>query len=132
MKRILIAATAGLLLAGPALAQADQAPKPVKKPQMCEMMHDGGKMKGMMVRGEDGKMTCRMMDHSQMDHSQMDPSQMDPSQMHHGTMEHGKMGHSQMNHGTMDHSAAPDGQTPPAPAAEAAADHDAHAGHDPE
>lgn len=127
MKRTLIAATAGLLLTGPALAQADQSPKPAEKPQMCEMMHNGAKMKGMMVRGEDGVMTCRMMDHSQMDHSQMDLSQMD-----HGRMDHSQMNHGTMNHGTMDHSAAPDGQTPPAPAAEAAADHDAHAGHDPE
>ncbi len=126
MKRILIAATAGLLLTGPALAQADQSPKPAEKPQMCEMMHNGAKMSGMMVRGEDGEMTCRMMDHSQMDHSQMDHSQMP-----HGAMDHGTMDHSQMNHGTMDHGAAPDGQTLPGHAAENAASHDAHAEHDP-
>ena len=51
---------AGVLLATPALAQSSQAPTggtavPVEKPQMCEMMHNGMKMQGMMVKGEDGK-----------------------------------------------------------------------------
>lgn len=67
MKKYLILAVAGALLAGPALAEQSKAPKPENAPKMCEMMHQGMKMKGMMVKGADGKMQCRMMDHSQME-----------------------------------------------------------------
>ena len=64
---------AGMLLASPAMAQSSQkaasdVPVQSEQPQICEMMHSGLNMRGKMVKGEDGKMTCRMMDHSQMDH----------------------------------------------------------------
>ena len=52
------------LVATPALALEEAPEKSCK----CEMMHDGKKMQGMMVKDKDGKMTCRMMDHSHMDH----------------------------------------------------------------
>lgn len=71
----LIVIVAGALLAGPAWAgeaQTDQPAPPAKKPQTCEMMHNGMKMQGMMVKGEDGNMTCRMMDQPHMDHGKMD------------------------------------------------------------
>ncbi|GGO99600.1 hypothetical protein [Stakelama pacifica] len=67
----LIVFVAGTLLAGPAWAgeaQTDQAAPPAETPQTCEMMHNGTKMQGMMVKGEDGKMICRMMDQPHMDH----------------------------------------------------------------
>ena len=118
---------AGVLLATPALAQSSQAPTggtavPAEKPQMCEMMHNGMKMQGMMVKGEDGKMTCRMMDKSQMDHGMMDHSQ-----MNHGMMDHSQMGHGQTTSPAP--KSAPGSEAPPAdPAAQ---DHSAHPGHGP-
>jgi uncharacterized protein involved in copper resistance len=72
MKMILTAASVFALTANPALAQE----APAEEPKMCEMMHDGKKMQGMMKKGEDGKMSCQMMDHSKMDHSKMDHSKM--------------------------------------------------------
>ncbi|MDD3677389.1 hypothetical protein [Thauera propionica] len=88
--KMLTVFVASLLLAGPAMAQSSEepatdAPAQTETPKMCEMMHNGVKMRGMMVTGEDGKMTCRMMDRSQMDHGMMNHSQMD----------HGAMGHPQ-------------------------------------
>mgnify|MGYP002810237224 CR=1 FL=1 len=53
---------------------------PSDNPIMCEMMHDGKQMQGMMKKDKDGKMSCQMMDHSKMDHSKMD----------HGQSGHGK------------------------------------------
>lgn len=70
MKTILTAIAIVALSATPALAQ-DQEKAP-EKPKMCEMMHGGQKMQGMMMKGNDGKMSCQMMDHSKMDHSKMD------------------------------------------------------------
>lgn len=60
MKTVLTGLALLALSATPALAQ-DQA-KPPEKPKMCEMMHDGKKMQGMMMKGKDGKMSCQMMD----------------------------------------------------------------------
>jgi len=67
MRTMIIAAVAMGLWANPALAQ-DEAPE---KPKMCKMMHEGKEMHGMMVKGKDGKMTCRMMDHSKMGDDKM-------------------------------------------------------------
>lgn len=68
---------AGMMLASPAWAQSsatpvDEAAKHADKPEMCEMMHNGMKMQGTMMKGKDGKMACCMMDHAKMDHSGMD------------------------------------------------------------
>ena len=73
---------AGMMLASPAWAQssaapADEAAKHADKPEMCEMMHNGMKMQGTMMKGKDGKMACCMMDHAKMDHGMMDHSGMD-------------------------------------------------------
>ena len=65
MKMILTVAGALAFSASPVLAQE----APSEKPKMCEMMHDGKKMQGMMKKDKDGKMSCQMMDHSKMDHS---------------------------------------------------------------
>ena len=35
------------------------------------MMHNGERMQGMMARGEDGTMSCRMMEQGQMGHGHM-------------------------------------------------------------
>lgn len=67
MKMMILAAVAMGLSASPALAQ-DEAPA---KPKMCKMMHGDKEMHGMMVKGEDGKMTCKMMDHSKMGDGKM-------------------------------------------------------------
>lgn len=67
MKLMIATVSVLALSASPALAQEKA---PAEKPQMCEMMHDGKKMKGMMKKGEDGKMSCQMMDHSKMQHDQ--------------------------------------------------------------
>lgn len=69
--------SAGMLIAGPVLALSGKVPVSAEVRQACEMMHNGMKMPGMMVKGDDGAMTCRMMDNSQthkgtMDHSKMD------------------------------------------------------------
>jgi len=82
MKRIFFVLTASSLLAGPLAAHSNDSDQTAEKPEMCEMMHDGEKMQGMMMRGEDGTMTCQMMDHPEMEHGQME----------HGHMEHGHMG----------------------------------------
>lgn len=79
--KILIGLVAGLTLAGPALAQSNEAPArdaqaSGEKPEMCEMMHNGMKMQGMVMKGKDGMMSCCMMDHSKMDHSGMDHGMM--------------------------------------------------------
>ncbi|OJW73690.1 MAG: hypothetical protein BGO57_14850 [Sphingomonadales bacterium 63-6] len=84
----LIVFVAGALLAGPAWASeapTDQAAPSANKPQTCEMMHDGMKMQGMMVKDKDGKMTCRMMDQPHMDHGKM----------HHGDNPQGQSAHDQ-------------------------------------
>ena len=68
-----IAQTSG----GAVLAHDHMAPKAdAPAMQKCEMMKDGVKMPGMMVKDADGKMSCKMMDHSKMDHSKMDHSMM--------------------------------------------------------
>ena len=66
MKMILTVAGALAFSASPVLAQE----APSEKPKMCEMMHDGKKMQGMMKKDKDGKMSCQMMDHSKMGHDQ--------------------------------------------------------------
>ena len=71
MKMILTAASALALSATPVIAHE----APHEKPKMCEMMHDGKKMQGMMMKDKDGKMSCQMMDHSKMDHSKMEHGQ---------------------------------------------------------
>lgn len=76
------------LSASPALAQERETA--TKRPQMCKMMHNGKEMHGVMVKGEDGKMTCQMRDHAGSDHSQMDHSSMDHSSSDHSAMDHGE------------------------------------------
>lgn len=71
MKTLFVAVSMLAISAGPVLAQE----VPAEKPQMCEMMHDGKKMQGMMKMGKDGKMACQMIDHSKMDHSKMQQGQ---------------------------------------------------------
>ncbi len=91
-----------LITAGPLLAHEHGADK--SDEHKCEMMKDGKKMQGMMMKNADGKMSCQMMDHSKMDHSKMDHSKMpapeasDQAQpaMDHSTMDHSKMDHSKM------------------------------------
>ena len=96
-----------LITAGPLLAHEHGADKSGK--HKCEMMKDGKKMSGMMMKDTEGKMSCQMMDHSKMDHSKMDHSKMDHSKMpapeatdqaqpsmDHSTMDHSKMDHSKM------------------------------------
>lgn len=73
MNRLLIAVAAVSLVADPVLAQSGETEQPAEKPQMCEMMHDGSKMQGMMVKGKDGKMHCTMMDHAKMNHEATQP-----------------------------------------------------------
>ena len=89
MKQILFAIAAAALFLAPANAQSategqpSQAGKPAPKPQACEMMHGTTKMRGVMVKGKDGKMVCQMIDHGTKDHGQMDHSQMDHHDMEH-------------------------------------------------
>lgn len=91
-----------LITTGPLLAHEHEADAPCE--HKCEMMKDGKKMPGMMMKDADGKMSCQMMDHSKMDHSKMDHSKMpapeasDQAQpaMDHSTMDHSKMDHSKM------------------------------------
>jgi len=91
-----------LITAGPLLAHEHGADKSGE--HKCEMMKDGKKMSGMMMKDTEGKMSCKMMDHSKMDHSKMDHSKMpapeanDQAQppMDHSTMDHSKMDHSKM------------------------------------
>lgn len=108
---------AGMMLASPAWAQSsatpvDKAAKHADKPEMCEMMHNGMKMQGTMMKGKDGKMACCMMDHAKMDH---------------GMMDHGMMDHSGMDHGAKDghkpNDPKPSGETSPG------GDHAKHDGH---
>lgn len=70
MKTVLTGIAIAALSAFPALAH-DQEETP-GNPKMCEMMHGGQKMQGMMMEGADGKISCQMMDHLKMDHSKMD------------------------------------------------------------
>lgn len=84
------------LSASPALAQERAAAS--ERPQMCKMMHNGKEMQGMMVKGEDGKTTCQMVDHASSDHSRMDHSD-------HSSMGHSRGDRSAMDHSSMDHSA---------------------------
>ena len=89
MKQILFALAATALFSTPANAQSaaegqpSQADKPAPKPQACEMMHGTTKMRGVMVKGKDGKMVCQMTDHGATDHGQIDHSQMDHHDMKH-------------------------------------------------
>lgn len=91
-----------LITAGPLLAHEDGADKSGE--HKCDMMKDGKKMPGMMMKDADGKMSCQMMEHLKMDHSKMDHSKMpvpeaaDQAQpaMDHSTMDHSKMDHSKM------------------------------------
>jgi uncharacterized protein involved in copper resistance len=91
-----------LITAGPLLAHQHGADTTCE--HKCEMMKDGKKMPGMMMKDADGKMSCQMMDHSKMDHSKMDHSKMptpkatDQAQpgMDHSMMDHSKMDHSKM------------------------------------
>ena len=146
MKRLIMALAAGSLFAGPLAAQEQGTPAEAEQPQMCEMMHNGERMQGRMMRGEDGTMTCQMMEHHHMDHANMDHSQMqhgtrdhgqmDHGSMGHGQMEHGSMGHGQMDHGHMGHGqaaqpSATEGQTEAPQSDPAPQDHSAHEGHTP-
>ncbi len=70
MKRLIMTLAAGSMFAGPLAAQDQDTPAAAEQPQMCEMMHNGKRMKGMMMRGEDGTMTCQMMKHGHMGHDQ--------------------------------------------------------------
>ena len=78
MKKLtLIMGAIALTSGGAVLAHDHMAPKAdAPAMQKCEMMKDGVKMPGMMVKDADGKMSCKMMDHSKMDHSKMDHSMM--------------------------------------------------------
>ncbi|MXP28474.1 hypothetical protein GRI58_06515 [Porphyrobacter algicida] len=75
---------AAALFAVPAIAQNEHSVPaskpsvgPSETPQACTMMHHGMKMRGMMMKGKDGKMSCQMM----MDHSTMAQSKMDHMKM---------------------------------------------------
>ncbi|WP_147367389.1 hypothetical protein [Aurantiacibacter xanthus] len=116
MKRLIMALAAGSMFAGPLAAQDQDIPAQAEQPQMCEMTHNGERMHGMMMRGEDGTMTCQMMEHGHMDHANMNHSQ-----MQHGTMDHGQAAQPSATEGQTD---AP--QSDPAPQ-----DHSAHEGHTP-
>ncbi|WP_141521557.1 hypothetical protein [Novosphingobium sp. PC22D] len=80
MKTIVAAIGLFGLAVTPALAH-DKAPE---TPKMCEMMHNGQKMQGMMMKGKDGKMTCQMMNGQQQGAGPMDHSQMNHSMMNQG------------------------------------------------
>jgi uncharacterized protein involved in copper resistance len=126
MKRLIIALAAGSMFAGPLAAQGQDTPAAAEQPQMCEMMHNGERMQGMMMRGEDGTMTCQMMEHGHMDHANMDHSQ-----MQHGTMDHGHMDHGHMGHEQAAQPSATEGQTDAPQGDPAPQDHSAHEGHTP-
>ena len=126
MKRLIIALAAGSMFAGPLAAQGQDTPAAAEQPQMCEMMHNGERMQGMMMRGEDGTMTCQMMEHGHMDHANMDHSQ-----MQHGTMDHGHMDHGHMGHEQAAQPSATEGQTDAPQSDPAPQDHSAHEGHTP-
>lgn len=121
MKRLIVALAAGSMFAGPLAAQDQDTPAEAEQPQMCEMMHNGEQMQGMMKRGEDGTMTCQMMEHGHMNHANMEHGQMD-----HGQMDHGHMGHEQAAppSTTEGEAEAPHGDP-------AAQDHSGHEGHSP-
>lgn len=89
-----------LITAGPLLAHEHGADKSCE--HKCDMMKDGKKKPGMMMKDVDGKMSCQMMDHSKMDHSKMDHSKMDHSKM--STPEATDQAPSSMDHSKMDHS----------------------------
>ncbi len=106
-KLVILMSGFALFTAGPLLAHEHGADKSCER--KCEMMKDGKKMAGMMMKDADGKMSCQMMDHSKMDHSEMDHSEMDHSKMpapeatdqaqpamDHSTMDHSKMDHNKM------------------------------------
>jgi len=116
MKRLIMALAAGSMFAGPLAAQEQEKPAEAEQPQMCEMMHNGERMQGMMMRGEDGTMTCKMMDHGQMEH---------------GSMGHGQMDHGHMGHGQTAQPSATEGQTDAPQSDPAPQDHLAHEGHTP-
>lgn len=83
MKKLTIIASGVVLLSsGAALAHSHKTGAHAE--HKCEIMKDGKKMHGTMQKGADGKMTCKMADHSKMDHSKMDHSKMDHSKMDHG------------------------------------------------
>lgn len=69
---------ASISLAAFAVSPAHAQQVSTKKPQTCEMEHDGRKMQGVLVKGPDGKMVCKM-DHSKMDHSKMGHGEKAPS-----------------------------------------------------
>ena len=92
-----------LIIAGPLSAHDHEADK--SSEHKCEMMKDGKKMQGMMMKNADGKMSCQMMDHSKMDHSKMDHSKMpatEASDQAQPPMDHSKMDHSKMDHSKME------------------------------
>ncbi len=94
-----------LITAGPLLAHQHGADTSCE--HKCEMMKDGKKMPGMMMKDADGKMSCQMMDHSKMDHGKMDHSKMDHSKMVHSKMptpEATDQARPGMDHSMMDHS----------------------------
>lgn len=101
-KLAILMSSIALITAGPLLAHEHEAKKSGE--HKCEMMKDGKKMPGMMMKDADGKMSCQMMDHSKMDHSKMDHSKMPSAEvtdqaqpaMDHSTMDHSKMDHSKM------------------------------------
>lgn len=81
-----------LITAGPLLAHEHGAD--TSGEHGCEMMKDGKKMPGMMMKDADGKMSCQMMDHSKMEHSKMPaPEASDQAQP---SMDQSKMDHSKM------------------------------------
>ncbi|MEL1249650.1 hypothetical protein [Aurantiacibacter gilvus] len=131
MKRLIVALAAGGMLAGPLAAQDQDTTAEAEQPQMCEMMHNGERMQGMMMRGDDGTMTCQMMEHGQMDLANMDHGHMQHGSMDHGQMQHGSMDHGHMGHGQAAEPSAAESQTETPQSDPAPQDHSAHEGHTP-
>jgi len=121
MKRLIVTLAAGSMFAGPLAAQDQDTPAGAEQPQMCEMMHNGERMQGMMMRGENGMMTCQMMEHGEMDHAAMD----------HGKMDHSQMSHDHMNHGQHAEPGAIESEAEAPQGEPAEQDHSAHEGHTP-
>jgi periplasmic protein CpxP/Spy len=64
-------AIGALVLLGLSAAPAAAHEQPSENAKTCEVIHDGKKMQGMMMKDKDGRMTCKMMDHAKMQHGQM-------------------------------------------------------------
>ena len=121
MKRLIVTLAAGSMFAGPLAAQDQDTPAGAEQPQMCEMMHNGERMQGMMMRGENGMMTCQMMEHGEMDHAAVD----------HGKMDHSQMIHDHMNHGQHAEPGASENEAEAPQGEPADQDHSANEGHTP-